>query len=344
MTALELIGLIAIIFGAVLFVQYYVFKQPLTELQLPETTTEGYHVGPLKIYNYVYWTYDDSAQSSNVPTVKFYHADKKNLMGTISSNSLTSQLLETDKDIVYMSADHGTNTGYFVDPETTVARGTPYVKDWFPWDYDQDGTLEYGFTVNMKALPNLAAGQQQWEATINLYVYKVETTPDLASITNATTISTTAAGDYYTTMYVSSFTGEGYATKLAYITFTTANSGTNATYLTNGTLTLKDIQIITNKGASYSISGTTIGTFDESTNKSKIYPISDYLNEVNDITIYNWRGGGGSGNLVTFHWYVGTGGWPGGNHRILITITFAFIGADGTISTYTQVVELRNSY
>lgn len=307
----------------------------------PETTPEGYHVGPITLYNYHYWTYDDSAQSSSIPTVKFYHADKSNVIGTIASSTVTGQLLTTDKDIIYMATDYGSNTGYFVDPAATKLHGEPYIKDYFPWDHDHDTTLEWGFTVNLKDLPNLSAGQQSWVATINLYLTKADTLTQLYSITNVTGASHTVGNDYYTSMYMG-YTGEGYTIKLAYFTVTTANSGSNATYITNSTFSLKEITIVTGQGQTYPMSGTTIGAFDDATNKTKVYPVADYTNEVNDISAYNWRGGGGSSNTITLHW--SSLKWPGGHHRILLTLTVYYINPTGNFGNATQVIELRDSY
>lgn len=327
--------------GAGIFVGWYFLKPKDLGIDLPEVSEAGWHVGPVTLYNYIYWTYDDVAQTSGVPTVKFYHSDKTNAIGTISGNTITGQLLNTDKDVIYMAVDHGANTGYFVDPAATVSHGQPYIKDWFPWDYDRDGTLEYGFTCNMKDLPDLTAGQQAWVATLNLYVTKADAPTTIVSITNVTAASQTQAGDYYTSMYVS-YTGEGYAAKLAYITTLSSIANSNATYFTNGTLTLKDITMITGQGQSYTIGSSIIGAFDDATNKTKVYPVADYLNEANGISLYNYRGAGGSSNTVTFHWYSLR--WPGGDHRVRVTITFYFINPAGTISSTAQVVELRDSY
>jgi hypothetical protein len=305
----------------------------------PILNPQGYHEGPITLYNYIYWTYDDSAQSSSVPTVKFYHSDKSNAIGTISSNTITGQLLPSDQDIIYMLADHGTNTGYFVDPLATISHGTPYIKDWFTWD--DHGTWKYGFTIDLsKLLPQqLIAGQSSWTGTINLYVMKTNAVTDLVSITNSTSAVHTTTTDMYAQMYVSGFTGEGYGTKLAYLVTQVSGTGSNATYFTNGTVSLKDISVVRNTGDTHSLPG--VGGFNDATNKTYIYPVSNWQNEAFDILMYNWRGGGGSSNVINLHYSALK--WPGGAHRIRITVTAYFIDPTGAMTNLSQVIELRNS-
>lgn len=329
--------------GILWYTGFIKFTDKVPVLESATLTEEGYHIGPFTITTNARSFYNQSSLTGSIPTVKFYRSDKDTFMGIGSSSGVTLNLIEEDKDTVYMVADIGSNTGYFVDPDATKLHGKPYVTDWFSWDYDSDHTPEYGFTLDLSKLPNLAAGQTAWVSTVDCYVKAADNALDITSITNVTSASYTTGGDYYTKMYLSSWAGEGYATKLAYVTFTTANYNSNATYFTNGTLSLKYISIQSDNSGSYSISGSNIGTFEEATNKTKIYPVDDYQREINDPMIYNWRGSGSIGNEIILHWY--NTAWPGGNHRIRVTVNFYFINPAGTVSAaIAQVIEIRNSY
>jgi len=159
----------------------------------------------------------------------------------------------------------------------------------------------------------------------------------MKSITNATSFSHTQAGDYYTQMYPV-FTGEGYTVKLAYMYLVTSIVKYNGTYLFNGTLQMPGITLITGQGQSQSVQSPQIRAFDYNSNKTFVYmnDPNSWNQEMNDIALYNWRGGGGSSNTITIHWYGLI--WPTGAHIISITAYFYYILPNGSVGSVTRTI------
>ena len=212
----------------------YTFDSWITATETIETTS-SYYSGPLKINLPAYNSYDDSVYSTASVAVKIYHADKCTLFGsTTTSTAITGTLLPEDNGILYMVLDLGVDTEEYID-SARITNANSYITEHFPWDYDSDGIIEYGYTLNLTSLTPLAEGESYKEITINQYYWRCDVTGLMdVSLINATSadLSGTSYVDLTSSGYISGCS-LGYGFKIVKVELLFPNSA-NASYYDNG--------------------------------------------------------------------------------------------------------------
>jgi len=201
--------------------------------------------GSLKINFPEYWSYDNSniTAAAALPDTYVYHADKDKLFGSSTGaiGYVEGELYEEDAGILYLVLDYGTQTTYYVD--VGQISGSWFKADSLTmWDHDLDGTDEYCWTLDFSKLGPLAAGESTKVKTLNLYVVKYDSGPTLTSSVNCTGISATTYSDFTAELYISGWTGEGYAIKITRVLITLPNAG-NATYVEDGKVQFKQMTL-----------------------------------------------------------------------------------------------------
>jgi len=298
------------------------------------------HGGQLTINCPVYWSYDDSAQTTSLPYRKIYHADKKSLMAVMDADDLSTSgdLWISDGGILYMVVDVDAQTTYFLDVDSMLNFGgdylveevDPYIFDPEDGDYDDDGNREYYFKLDVRTLPKTDTMQQT--IYINCYVAKVESAPSLLSQANVTGVSTTAYNYYTAECYVSGWDGEGYAIKVSRIVITVSSSGDNKTYVEDGyvrftTLTLGDYTF-------------TDYDWDYGSGRIKIdLGVASETQERDALYVYYERGAGSTWCKVNFKIYAK---FPATGKTWIATIKIYYINPAGTISSFSQNVEFAS--
>ena len=215
------------------------------------------HGGQLKVNIKFYWSYDDSAITTNRPTIYIYHADKESLFGSMSSSvdNVTGDMWIADEGILYCVMDWGTGTTYFLH-EDRIATDNAYISGDRPtrWDYDEDGTDEYLYKLDVTKLSKISAGESQKEITFNGYAWKAESAPAITSISNVTTMSYTAYEYYVAEAYISGWDGEGYAIKINRLKVTLPDAG-NATVSDDGNVKLQYVSLVYGDGKTFRWTG-----------------------------------------------------------------------------------------
>jgi hypothetical protein len=217
---------------------------PQQEEKLKPTPTYIYS-GALQIDFPEYWSYDNSkiSAAAALPDVYIYHADKSKLFGsdTGANGNVSGELYPSDAGILYMVLDYGTQTTYYLDVGEIT--GSWLKADSLTmWDHDKDGTDEYCWTLDFTSLGALQAGESKKEKTLNLYVLKYDSDPTLTSTVNCTGVSTSTYSDFTAELYISGWSGEGYAIKITRVLITLPDSN-NATYVEDGKVQFKQMSL-----------------------------------------------------------------------------------------------------
>ena len=315
-------------------------ETPFGEVREPTPEDKYFYQtgGTLKLDFSVYWSYDDSAITSNHPQIKVFHADKETLFASDTDGSInyvSSDLWISDQGILYLVVDWGTGTSYYLDVDKTVDSNA-YIVDSFAWDADDDGTLEYAFTIDVTSLPTLAAGETQKTIAINLYVWKAESAPSLTSSLNVTGVSTSSYNYYTCEGYISGWDGEGYAIKIVKVQLTLPNAN-NASYVEDGYVKLMYVSLGYGKDKSWKWTSYTW----EYANKRWTIDIgvTDPTEEYYGKLIKYERGAGSTFAEFKVQIYAK---FPSTGKKFMPTLKIYYIKPDGTTASITQVLSFSS--
>ena len=139
--------------------------------------------------------------------------DYNDKVGTISSNAVTGDLKDADSGKWILVIDYATNNTCWLDHSETL--NDPYITDVYGSDGDRDGFDEDYIEMNFGGLSPLKAGEDKKEVEVTLICDPARTASvTFSSLTNASSISTSAYDYYSATGYTAGFT-EGDLGKLA---------------------------------------------------------------------------------------------------------------------------------
>ena len=222
MKTTSIIAIIAIIVVLAVAFGYISIPQEIGQVS-------GAYTGRLKINFIQLKRIDGSAYEVKDAQLRVIHGsmDYNDKVATVSSGAVTGDVKAADNGIWYLCIDYGTNTTEWIDPGETLK--DPYITRYFGADGDQDGIDEDYIEMNFAGLPPLTAGEDKKEVEVTLmYCPARVSSITLTSLTNASSIGTTAYAYYTATGYTSGFS-EGDLAKLAMIELVFDDTG-NTTY------------------------------------------------------------------------------------------------------------------
>jgi hypothetical protein len=210
--------------------------------QLPFKSEVGnVYSGRVKVNLVMLKRIDGTAYETTNTQMRVIHGDMdyNNKVGTLSSNSITGDLNAEDRGYWYLILDYGTNNTDWLDAAET--RKSEYVSRIFGWDGDKDGFDEETIELYFGNLPPLVAGESYKEVEVTLIFDPARTSSvTFTSLTNASSISTSAYSYYTSTGYTGGFT-EGDLSRIAKIEIQFNSS--SATYVDNETWRLTHLKI-----------------------------------------------------------------------------------------------------
>lgn len=305
-----------------------------------DTHTTDYYVGILNLTHPYYSSYDDSSYTSAYPDLKAYHKDKQTLFGSSADTSeITGRMEEEDSGILYLAMDIGADTQYYLDMSRILSANSR-LGGLFPWDYDNDGTLEYGMKIDCTDLSPLTGGETMKEATFNMYVWPA----DVAGLAGTSQLNTTASGlsgavyyDYTCSGYFSGCSqGSGFKVVKAEVTL--PDSG-NATYVEDGQVKNVWLSVGYAKDQTYTWYDT--GSWEYS-NKRWLFDIGvdDPTQEYYGNLFFYGRTA--SATVFSYSLHIQAANF-GASAVFLPTIKLTYINSAGTIGTISRVVAFTDS-
>ena len=248
--------------------------------------------------------------------------DYNDKVGTLSSNTITGDLKVADRGKWYLIIDYATNNTCWLDYGET--RKDPYVARIFGSDGDKDGFDEEYVELDFSSLDaTLKAGQDKHEVEVTL-VWSPARTSSIAfsSLTNATSISTSAYDYYAVTGYTTGFT-EGDMAKLAKIELDFSASG-NDTYPDSEYWRLTHLKL-----AGYTYTVGDFGGYDKA-NKRFLVKFGDQINHLGGDPMYYAKN---AGTLWASYELKAYCKYPSSSKVILITMNFYFYKPDGSLTS-----------
>lgn len=256
--------------------------------------------------------------------------DYNDKVGTLSSNSITGDLKKEDKGYWYLVMDYGTNNTQWLDSSETLK--DPYVTRCFGADGDRDGFDEEYVELYFGNLGPLVAGESYKEVEVSL-IYDPARTSSIAftSLTNASSVSTTAYSYYTCTGYVTGIT-EGDLAKIAKVIIL-ANT-TSDDICDNGSLTLTHL-----KFGPYTWTSSDLGAFDLANVRWEMR-FGDQINSQGGKDLYYPKNGGDIWCPFEFKTYDKFGAAA---QEYTLTLSFYVYKPDGSVSSaFSRVVSLTS--
>jgi len=306
-----------------------------------EEVAEFYYTGNLKVNLVMYDVYDDSIVTPTDIVSKIWHADESTVFGTVTMDgidSITGQVVEADKAILYLSVDHAATIIYYmIDSKSEIATASLTALD--PKDIDDDGTFEHYFKLDITPLTPLEAGETQKEITVNLYALHADVTGlDITSIINPSSADLSGASyiDLYAEAYVAGVTqGDGF--KLARVELTIPNTA-NETYYEDGKVKGVWVSIVGDQDTTYKW---TTPAWQPGQDRFLVWEATDVTQEIYGKDVLYSRGMGTTDvGKIKVH-IKGANFAPGAVWYPTIKLTW--INPAGTISTDTLAISFTDT-
>jgi hypothetical protein len=257
--------------------------------------------------------------------------DWNDKVGSYSSDSITGDLKASDNGVWYLCIDYGTNNTQWLDEGETFK--DPYVAKIFGRDGDQDGFDETYVELFFGGLGPLKAGEDKKEVEVTL-VWDTARTASITytSLTNASSISTSAYNYYTATGYMGGFS-EGEMAKLAKIQIDFSNTN-NETYPDNEYWKLVHLQI-----GPYTFTQSQFGGYDLANKRFEI-KFGDQVNHAGGKPLYYAKN---AGDLWASYELKAYCKYPSSSKTIIPQVKFYFYKPDGTISSaFTEYVSFAS--
>jgi len=275
---------------------------------------------------------DGTAYETTNTQMRVVHGsmDYNDKVGTLSSNTITGDLKKEDKGYWYLIIDYGTNNTDWLDSSETLK--DPYVTRCFGADGDRDGFDEEYVELYFGNLGALVAGESYKEVEVSL-IYDPARTSTIAftSLTNASSVSTTAYSYHTCTGYTTGFT-EGDLAKIAKVIIL-ANT-TSDDICDNGSLVLTHFKL-----GPYTWTSSDFGAFDLANVRWEMR-FGDQINSQGGKDLYYPKNGGDIWAPYEFKTYDKFGA---ASQEYTLTISIYVYKPDGSVSSaFSRVVSLTS--
>lgn len=303
------------------------------------------HGGTLSISIYSYNQYNDSKVTGAHPQWYVYHSKdidfsspSGKVFGTMSAseNSTSGDLWVSDNGVLYLVGEMATENGWFMgdngDLEYSASGPTP-------WDYDDDGVMEYMWKLDLTDIPKLAAGESSKSIILNAYLKQADESFAIKSDYNATGVSNSEWKYLEAAIYVG--LDEGHAVKVNKIELDLTGTGSNYnhTMVDNNSVQIQYFELYGEGDRSYRFGpeGLDLGA------KKVEFDLSSYVDdevqEINGITFF--RDDNEPARFMTGYLRIKCkfdtlDGW-------IPNVKITFIDPAGTMSTKSQLVKFSAS-
>ncbi len=193
-------------------------------------------------------TPDETSKTTNEPTLIVFHCKSD---GSIdlgqrgqsddgTNNYIIDQVYPADKGFLWVVADTGTGTTYFVDAELTDALSTVVVAH-MPIDWNAKGKYKEAFKLDLRGFSKPSSGDLTVTITVYVWAYRASSNLSGTATLNPTAVSTTAVAEYTAKGYMTSWSAAMDAIKIIKVELTLPDAG-NASYSNaGGGVTLRKI-------------------------------------------------------------------------------------------------------
>jgi hypothetical protein len=300
--------------------------------------------GKLKVTLKLYNAYNDTAVATEKPVMKMYHSlgasfnpGARQLFGSIAANSDndTGELWRDDEGVIYVVMDFSDNDDWFLDLSRSAEMA--YIVETTPtrMDYDADGIDDYLFTLDVKPLSKLQAGESTKEIIIDGYLVQAAV-PDFRSDYNVTGVVNTG-WDYHSAGAYMLMT-EGYGFKFNKIWLDLSSGNGNHTMVDNNSVQIQSLKITDSGGMTWDLR-----SFDFSkANQEVKFDLSNYVayetQEFDGELAFRDKNEGtrwGQIELKIKAKFDQLDGWTP-------ILNMQYITPDGTLGTITQMIEFEN--